>query len=374
MEYIQSPAELLRMASGLGESQILALDTEAAGYHRYMDRVCLVQLSTRTHTYVIDALAVRDLEPLAGPLADPAVETVLHDADYDLRLLHRDFGLVVRGLFDTKLAAQLLGEPAIGLASLVSKYLGVQLEKKHQRADWAKRPLPPELLEYAAEDTRHLPALRDALREALIAAGRLHWAEEEFRIAESVRWTPAGNGEDAYLRIKGTRDLTPRQLAALREVYAWREDAARSRDVAPFRVLSNEAMIEIVRRLPATSNELAAIPGVGRAVVGRSGVELLRAIERARSIPESELPTRPRGPRRPAPDPAFDARVERLRTARDRAADALGLDRGFFMPRAQLEEIARLCPGSLEELARVPEMRKWQIEAAGTLLLEALAE
>lgn len=374
MEYIQTPAELVRMAAALRGSRILALDTEAAGYHRYLDRVCLVQLSTRSRTYVIDALAVRDLEPLADPLADAKVETVLHDADYDLRLLHRDFGLVVSGLFDTKVAAQLLGEPAIGLASLVSKYLGVHMEKKHQRADWAMRPLPAELLEYAAEDTRHLPALRDALRRELESAGRLQWAEEEFRIVESVRWLPTGNGEDAYLRVKGSRDLKPRQLAVLRELYAWREEAARARDVATFRVLSNDAMVEIARRMPGTLGALAEVPGVGRALLVRSGADLLRAIERARSIPGSELPTRPRGPRRPAPDPAFDARVERLRAARDRAADALGLDRGFLMPRAQLEAVARQRPTTPEELARVPDMRQWQIEAAGPQLLEALAE
>src|SRR5690606_6938052 len=126
-------------------------------------------LATRTATYVVDTLAVTDLTPLAGVFAAPDLEVVFHDADYDLRILYRDFGLRVRGLFDTKLAAQFLGEPAIGLASLTEKYLGIRLEKKHQRADWAQRPLPDYLLEYAAEDTRHLPALRDRLKAELEA-------------------------------------------------------------------------------------------------------------------------------------------------------------------------------------------------------------
>src|SRR5690606_21171932 len=150
-----------------------AADTEAAGYHRYRDTICLLQVSTRERTWVVDVLELEDLEPLRAPLIEKGTEIVFHDADYDLRLLHRDFGLEVRGLFDTKIAAELLGEPGLGLASLLERHVGLTIPKKYQRADWARRPLPPDMLEYAAEDTRHLPQLRDALREALEKKGRL---------------------------------------------------------------------------------------------------------------------------------------------------------------------------------------------------------
>src|SRR5690606_2201808 len=130
MEYVQKNERMAEVAERLAEADIVAADTEAAGYHRYHDRVCLLQLATRDATYVVDTLAVTDLSPLAGVFADPAREVVFHDADYDLRILNRDFGLVVRGLFDTKIAAQFLGEPGIGLASLAEKHLGVRLEKK----------------------------------------------------------------------------------------------------------------------------------------------------------------------------------------------------------------------------------------------------
>jgi ribonuclease D len=372
MEYVQSNEQVAEVAEVLRGADLVAADTEAAGYHRYRDRVCVLQLATRTATYVLDTLAVTDLSPLAALFADPAREVVFHDADYDLRLLSRDFGLAVRGLFDTKIAAEFLGERAIGLASVAEKYLGVRLEKKHQRADWAQRPLPEDLLEYAAADTRHLPTLRDRLRTELEMRGRLAWAEEEFRIAEvQVRSAPVQDGT-GYLRLKGTRDLKPRQLAALRELFQWRERTAEERDVAPFRVLTNEAMIELARQMPASKAALARLRGVPRSVAERFGEELLDALQRARALPEGELPVRPRGPRRPPPDPEFEALVERLRAARDAAADALGLDRGFLMPRAQLEELARQKPRTERALLGIPGVRRWQVEAAGRQLLEVL--
>lgn len=372
MHYIRSLEQVEEVAGALSGARLLAADTEAAGYHRYHDRVCLLQLSTRSDTYLIDTLAVSHLEPLAPLFGDANVETIFHDADYDLRLLSRDFGLRVRGLFDTKLAAQLLGEKAFGLGSLLEKYVGVTVEKKYQRADWAQRPLPPELIDYAAEDTRYLPRLRDELKARLEARGRLAWAEEEFRIEEQVRWEPLADEGEAYLRVKGTRDLSPRQLAALRELYAWREAEARERDRATFRVVANEALLALAREMPATAAALARVQGVPRSITERHGEEMLEAIERARRLPESELPVRPRGPGRPPPDPAFDALLERLKGARDLVADELEMDRGFLMPRAQLEEIGRARPRTVEEMAELPGIRRWQVEALGDRLLKAM--
>lgn len=373
MEYVDTQARLVEVAERLAGARLVGADTEAAGYHRYVDRVCLLQLSTRSETFVIDTLEVHDLRPLAPIFGDPQVEMVFHDGDYDLRLLNRDFGAVVRGLFDTKIAAQFLGERTPGLAAVVEKYLGIRLEKKYQRADWAQRPLPPELVAYAAEDTKYLPALRDRLREELEARGRLSWAEEEFRIEEQVRWTPPAPEQEAYLRLKGTRDLTPRQLAALREVYQWREEVARARDVATFRVVSNETLVELARQMPSSLRALAGIPGLPRSLVGQHGREILEAIERARKLPPEALPVRPRGPGRPPPpDPEFFAAVERLRAARDAAATRLELDPGFLMPRFQLEELARRRPRTREELAELPGIRQWRVEAIGDELLAAL--
>ncbi|HEX6308184.1 MAG TPA: HRDC domain-containing protein [Longimicrobiales bacterium] len=372
MEYITNEIDVEKVAAALGREPLFAADTEAAGYHRYHDRICLLQISTRDQTFLIDTLSVRDLSTLAPLFADGKHEVVLHDADYDLRLLARDHDIRIGGLFDTKLAAQLLGEPAFGLGALVEKYLGRRLDKKHQRADWAQRPLPPEMLAYAAEDTMHLPALRDRLRTELESAGRIHWAIEEFEIREQTRWDAAQTNGAGYLRLKNTRDLTPRQLAALRELHDWREEVAARRDVATFRVVGNEMLIAAARALPRDVRDLARTQGVPGSIVDRYGVEMVAAVNRALALRETELPRRERGPRRPPPDAEFDARVEKLKKVRDAAADALGLDRGFLMPRQQLEAIARQRPGDESELMEVADMRRWQIEALGRQLLAAL--
>jgi ribonuclease D len=372
MEYIQTQRALASLAGRLKGTELVAADTEAAGYHRYRDRVCLVQLSTRTETFVIDTLAVTDLSALASVLGTTETETVFHDADYDLRLLARDFGLRAGRLFDTKIAAQFLGEPAIGLGALVEKYLGVVLEKKHQRADWAQRPLPSDMLAYAAEDTRHLPRLRDVLSTELRALGREAWAEEEFALMLDTRWADGVDPGAAFLKTKGARELGPRQLAALRALHTWRESTAEARDVAPFRVLSNEIILEIARALPRSPAELGAVKGMSASLLDRRGTELLSAVRSALQLSDRDLPSFPRGPRRPPPDNAFEQRMERLRVTRDQAADTLRLDRGFLMPRTQLEAIARLQPKNISELSAVPELRRWQIDVLGERLIATL--
>jgi ribonuclease D len=372
MRLIETMPDLERLAGQLAGESLIAADTEAAGYHRYSDRLCLLQLSSREDTWLVDTIALASLNPLADAFEAPNVEIVFHDADFDLRLLDRDFGIQIRGLFDTKIAARFVGERAFGLASLLEGALGVVLEKKHQRADWAQRPLSGDMLEYAAMDTRYLPELRDLLRSRLEELGRLHWAEEEFLMQEQARWEPTGEPNTEYLRLKGTRDLDRRGLAALRELYGWREKLAEERDVAPFRVVSNEVLTEAAKRLPRNANELGSVPGLSPGNVRRWGDELLDAVERARSLPETDLPDRPRSTRRAQRDPDLDAKVERLKRARDQEADRLGLDRGFVMPRAQLEELARREPSSEEELAAIPGVRAWQVEALGAALVGSL--
>jgi ribonuclease D len=362
------------LASALAADPLVAADTEAAGYHRYSDAVCLLQLSTRERTWLVDTMALGSLNPIAEAFEEPNIEIVFHDADYDLRLLDRDFGLDVRGLFDTKIAARFAGARSFGLGTLLEHELGVELEKKYQRADWAKRPLTADMIEYAAMDTRYLPQLRDLLKARLQEMGRMHWAEEEFRISEQAKWSPSPDGDEAYLRLKNTRDLDPRRLAALRELYEWREGVAEQRDVAPFRVLGNETLVEAARSLPSDLEQLRTVPTLGAANLRRWGADLLAAIERARALPERDLPERPRRPRPRERDPEMEARVERLKAVRDREADRLELERGFLMPRSQLEEVAGRAPSSEAELATLPGIREWQIEAIGAGLVRASNE
>jgi ribonuclease D len=371
-EYIENPDQLRDVADRLRRLPLLGADTEAAGFHRYLDRISLIQLSSRDEHFLIDPLALPDLSPLGRIFADPAIETIFHDADYDLRILHRDLGFEVRGLFDTQVAAAFLGERSLGLGTVVEKYLGTKLPKGYQRADWAERPLSEGMKEYAALDTAYLPPLRDRLRAELEARGRLGWADEEFRRREEeTRWVVDEEDLQAFLRLKGARDLPPRGLAILRELHQWRERAAEVRDQATFRVLGNQALLALSVQPPSNLQALGSVAGVGENLVRRYGNEILAAVRRGLEVPDAELPGFP-PPRRWNRDPELEARTERLKAARTRRADALGLDPGFLMSRAVLEEIARRMPEAPEQLLEIPEVRRWQVEALGDTLLEAL--
>jgi ribonuclease D len=369
--YLERQADFDRFSATLTGVPLMAVDTEAASFHRYQDRIYLIQLSTRTVTAVVDPLGVADLSALGRLLADPAVEVLFHDADYDLRILDRDYGFQATNLFDTRIAAQLLNEPGIGLAALLEKYLGVTLDKKYQRADWSVRPLLPEMLAYAADDTRHLPRLRDILKDKLIVTGRWGWAAEEFRLLEAVRWTPAGPPAEAYLRLKGARALRGHQLAVLRELFAWRESVADQLDRAPFRVLQNEAMLAIAKAMPADEAALRDLKVLSPDQLRRRGGELLEAVARGVRASADTLPVFERG-KRPPPDLAFDARLERLKEVRNALAERLELAPGVLCPNGHLETIARLEPKSVGELSEVPDMRNWQREVVGKELVEAL--
>lgn len=376
MSYIQTPAALADAVAALRREPLVAADTEAASFHRYHDRIFLVQLASPSLTAIIDPLAVADLSPVGGLLADSQVEKIFHDADYDLRILDRDYGFRARRLFDTRVAAQLVGEPAVGLAALLEKYVGVKLAKEHQKADWSRRPLPPAMLAYAAADTEHLPALREALRSRLAALGRLPWAEEEFARLEDLRWTgpPDGGAADAFLRIKGAKALPPRQLAALRELYRWRETVAAEQDRATFRVIGNDALVAVARALPRSAAELQGVGQVPGALAARHGPALLDGVRRALAFSEADLPRVERTPRPPR-DANVEARVERLKAARNRVAQELGLEPGVLCGRSTLEAVARAepVPNDRAGLARIGELRRWQIEAMGDALLAALA-
>lgn len=369
--YLDSAGEVSKFVrSAVNGADVIAVDTEGASFHRFIDRIYLLQLSTRELTAVIDPLPIGRPESLGELLEDPKVEVVFHDADYDLRLLHQDYAWHVRNIFDTRIAAQLLGIKAFGLAALLEHHVGVKLDKKHQRADWSMRPLPKPMLEYAAQDTMHLITLRDRLADALGAKGRMAWAREEFARLEGTQWDTADEAL-AFLRMKGARDLTRRELAVLRELVHWRDDVARVSDRATFRVVGNDALLEAARRQPASKRELAQIKGAPPRMVEQRGDEILAAVRRGMEMPESELPRFPRAQRWER-DPNFDARVAALKGVRDDVAKALELDPGVLCPRDRLEAVARRDPASPEQLAEVPELRSWQAEVLGERFLAAL--
>ena len=368
--YLDTSQTVDAFLTSIANARILALDTEGASFHRFVDRIYLLQLSTREQTAIIDPIPIGTPSLLGNLLEDRDVEVVFHDADYDLRLLQQDYRWHVRNIFDTRVAAQLLGIRAFGLAALLERYFGVKLDKKHQRADWSMRPLPQGMLDYAAQDTIHLLELRDRLKHDLEHAGRWDWAREEFALLEGTKWGD-DDSANAFLRIKGARDLTRRELAVLRELVPWRDAIARQLDRATFRVVGNEQLLDVARQQPATREVLAAIKGMPRALLEVRGNEVLDAIKRGLAVPDAELPRFPKAARWDR-DPEFDVRVSALKTVRDETATRLDLDPGVLCARDRLEAVARKNPKTHDELETIAELRQWQRVVLGENFLKAL--
>jgi len=375
-EYIDTPEQLAQMVRELASAPSIALDLEAAGFHRYSDKVCLIQISAPGPddlNWIIDPLAIDVSESLRGILEDPAIPIFMHGADFDLRLLDRDLDIHLQGLYDTQAVASLMGESSLGLAALLEKYLDVKLAKKYQRADWAKRPLSEDMLKYAAADTAYLHELVGILDKRLNSSGRGPWASEEFRILESIRYD-GDSDADPVARVKKARGMSPRELERLRAALEWRDVIARREDRAPFRVASDQILMELAADPPRSTDEMANRKGMNGRLAQADGGDLLDRFSRVSELEESELRGFPRPPstRRGRPSPEVEARADRLKTIRNRQAEALGVDRGTLLPNAVLLEIAFEEPGNRSDLERIDGMKAWQIEAVGSELLTAM--
>ena len=248
---IEREQELQELLPELLLQPVVALDTESCSGYRYWDRVCLLQLSVPGRDYVVDALAL-DPRPLGALFAAPHVQKVLHAADQDIAALRRDYGFAFANVFDTMVAARLLGHRRCGLAALLECTFAIKLEKRFQRSDWSKRPLPQEWLRYAAADSHYLLPLRAALLARLERCGRLRQAERLFARACAAQPHPHRFDPEGYRRLPGAAQLDPGQLAVLRELYAWREGLARELDLAPYRVARTEFLLRLARLQPLT--------------------------------------------------------------------------------------------------------------------------
>ncbi len=370
-ELITDPTVLAERARQLASESVLALDTEASSFHRYRERVCLVQISGRTQTVLIDPLSIPDLAPLQTLLADKKMEVVIHDADYDLRILARHHDIRVEHVFDTLVAAELLNEPEIGLAALLGRYIGIGVDKKFQKADWSRRPLPDPMLEYAAGDTAYLIQLRDILADKLKEKGRWEWAMEEFALLTDAPFNLTVNDEPTFLRMKGAKLLKPHHLAILREVHTWREGIAEQMDRAPFMVLGNDVLLSLATEPPNTIADLADRKGVNDKFIERYGRKIMHAIDKGKQLPKDQWP-KPDRPKRWDKDPDHEDRLKRLKGARDVLMKEFDLRPGIVAANQLLTEIARTKPGDLQALAALPSIRNYQVSHFGDALLKVL--
>jgi len=370
--WVRTREELQSLAAALACARILGLDSESDSLHSFPEKVCLVQVADEVGTVsLVDPLAVRDLSPIATLLADPGVVKVLHGASYDISSMKRDFGVEFAGVFDTMVAAQFLGRSELGLASLLERFFGIPPRPSRQKDDWAQRPLTQAQEAYAAEDVRHLIPLRERLLADLRACGRDAWVHEECGALAAIPPSKRVFDPEDYLRVKGAKGLNGRGLAILRELFVAREAWAHEAGRPPFKVLGNEVMVDIAAEKPARLQELSRIPGCSQKVTQRYGERILAAIARAEAVPETELPTYPRG-KKPRVPPAVQRRIETLTSWRARDAERLGLDPGLLLPRRLIEQLAEQNPADPQALSRLEALRRWRIETFGAEILEVL--
>ena len=359
--YVRERAAMERLIQRIDTAERVALDTEADSLHNYFEKVCLVQLSFGGEHYIIDPLAGLDLNGLSEALADKPL--ILHGGDYDLRMLRASIGFRPRReVFDTMIAAQLLGLEQIGLAALTERFFAITIGKAGQKSDWSRRPLSENQLRYAVNDTRFLERLADRMHGELSARGRVDWHRESCRaMVESSGRDHARDPENAW-RIKGAGRLTRRQLAYLRELWRWRDQHARSANLPAFRVLGNQEILGVVQW--AESHPGAPLyqgPKLPRNIAGAQLTTLEEAIARAAGMDETEWPElRKRDHDSPRNDCSEE--INSLRAECAQIARELEIAASTLAPRAALEAIVRSRPRTVDEIMKTGGLLCWQAE------------
>ena len=367
---ITTPNQLQLMVADLARAGRFALDTESNSMYAYHYQICLIQISTDERDYIIDTLALRQLQPLADLVQRDEVEVTMHAAENDILLLNKDFGWEFARVFDTLWGARILGWQRPGLASILKEHFGVQLDKKMQRTDWGRRPLTPRQLSYARMDTHFLLPLRDLIERDLRAAGRWEEAQEVFAELTKIRWQE--KEAPSFWRISGARDLEPQQQAVLKALFQWREQRASQRNLPPYRILRNEALLDLAQTMPQSKSELLQMRSIPRRFPSHLAQNLVRIIHQAQKAPRPVFPHRRSEGQRP--DKAITSRYEALRKWRTAKAAARSVEPDVVMTNHMLMAIAQANPSSMKELQELGILGPWRLQEYGQEILEVLGK
>lgn len=368
-ELVDSYQRLENFIDQAQNADVIAVDLEADSMFHYKEKVCLIQMAANGHTVVIDPLELNDLSALQPIFEDHRIRKIFHGADYDVRSLYRDFNIIINNLFDTQLAGMYLGYAETSLEAMVAHRFGVELDKKYQKKDWSQRPLPPEMVAYAASDVLFLIPLAETLIEELECKNRFTWVKEGCNYLSQVR--PPENTSPHFLKFRGAGRLMPRQLAVLEELLQFRDTIARHKDRPLFKVISNAALLKIAIEQPHDADQLDQIQALSSKQMDMYAQAVLQAVKKGQMVPPSQLPKFPRK-RAPRLSPRIPRRVKTLKAWRDDVADQLHLDPSLLFNKALIREIAIHKPTCIEELRQVPQIHNWQVDAFGDKILSLL--
>ena len=332
-----------QMVAELSTQPRIAVDTESNSLHAYRERVCLIQFSTSKKDYVVDPFVLQDLRALAPIFVNPQIEKIFHAAEYDLLCLRRDFGFAFANLFDTMQAARTLGYAYVGLDNLLAEKFGVKIDKRHQKADWGARPLTTPQIDYARFDTHYLFQLRDQLELELREKGRWELALEDFALACNVAEPKEKNGDSAWKRFAGRKDLSTRELTIVSELCACRDQIAEKLDRPVFKVISDDIIIDIAHKLPEKDVDLAGI-GLSTKQINLWGRDILAATQRGVEAPLVKREQLKR------PSDALLKRLEKLKVWRKKIAKEIEVESDIILPKVLVNSLAENPPKNLDEL------------------------
>jgi ribonuclease D len=367
--YITDFNSLEEEASSLLNEGAIGVDVESDSLFHYREKICLLQISTVSKNLIIDTLAINDLSPLVPVFSSRSIRKILHGSDYDIRSLYRDFRIEVASLFDTQIAARLLGAKETGLANLLKLHFDVELEKKYQKKDWSKRPLSEEMLAYGVYDTCYLIPLCIKLENDLTEKGRMTWLEEECDILTRVRFAH-GSEEPLYMKFKGSKKLAPRNLAALEAILRLREDIAIAKDRPAFKVLSNDQVLNTAIRLPQSRNELDYLSDMQ---LKNMGSDILRKIDEIMRMPEGALPVYPKNGARLV-ETEFKKEISLIKEWRNKKAEKLELEPSVLCTNSQIQQLVQIDKCDISALSGKAILKKWQMRLFGDELCQILKD
>jgi ribonuclease D len=355
-----------KTVAALSKASMISVDTESNSLFAYRERVCLIQFSTVEADFLVDPLSIDDISALGNIFSNPGIQKIFHAAEYDLLCLKRDYDFGFANLFDTMVAARILGREKVGLGNILEAEFDIKLEKRFQKANWGKRPLPSDMLAYARFDTHYLDRLRGKFTAELKSTGRWPIAQEDFGRLSQANGTPPGPVDTNIWRINGSRDLSPQQAAILLELVNYRDKKARSYDIPSFKVLGDKVLLAIASLAPIKPHDFKAIKNMSEKLIRRHGKDLIAAVERGNQAKELKPPPRQRYQN------GYPERVEALREWRKKAAIKLKVESDVVLPRDLLIEIAAKNPSSEMELNTILQSTPWRLNKYGIQIKRAL--
>lgn len=357
-QIVDTVTGLRKIVNAVENERNVAIDLEADSMYHFKEKVCLVQLATEKRNIIIDPIQIKDLSPLKPLFLNRNIRKIFHGADYDIRSLYRDFNIEMKHLFDTETACRFLGFQETGLERVIDKYFNINLDKKFQKKDWSKRPLPKEMMAYAAIDVMYLIPLAEILTKKLAAIGRLSWVYEECELLSKVRPTLQEH-EPLFVKFKGAGRLKPRNLAVLEALLQFRRTLAEQKDRPLFKVIGNGALLKMATEKPVNLRRLKGLKVLSSKQINMWGDGIIAAVAQGVNLPQNRLPVYPRK-KAPVLPPGVQKRTKALKKWRDQRAKELNIDPGLLCNNALISALAIAHPSRKKGLEKIQDMKQWQ--------------